>query len=66
MNNDLLIAHLKQLQQSFKAIYELWEINNSHENIVNGILSDNYPFEDDFGEMTLKVVNWTNNAIDEL
>ncbi len=66
MNTRLLAEHLKQIQHSFKVINELWEIYNSHGDHVNSVLTENYPFDSDFNELTAEVIHWTNEAIEKL
>ena len=66
MNTELLIKHLKQLQHSFKAINDLQKLHDQQGSYVSSVLKHEYPFDTDLNELTSKVINWTNIAIEEL
>ncbi|RKJ71487.1 hypothetical protein D7X33_22235, partial [Butyricicoccus sp. 1XD8-22] len=67
MNNTaLLVEHLKQLQHSLKCINKLWELQGSANSFIDESLSDHYPFETDFNELTAIMVKWSNEAIEKL
>lgn len=66
MNTEILKQHLAQLQHTFKCINELWEVYNTHGDYVDDVLNEDYPFNEEFQELSVKVNEWTKKAIEKL
>lgn len=64
MNDKKLLELKKELENLNNAAERINELWNDYE--TNQILQDDYPFEKDYYEMTLKIRDWKDTSIKKL
>ena len=63
MNNiNYMVKSLEELKKAFKNVNTAWDQCSQMDNLKKS----DYPFEDSFDELNIKVHNWIDESINEL